>query len=109
MSSISASDYQNACVAFIESALKHPRMYFDSLKELETLLRGHETAFQQLGGITANESFHVQFADWLLKTKQLSGAAGWAEAIESLAEQDESDPEAVFGELVRQFFSQSNS
>ncbi|GAB5444716.1 MAG: hypothetical protein Fues2KO_50650 [Fuerstiella sp.] len=104
MSRFSNADYRNACIEFIDTAVTYSEMYFHSLRELELLLRGHEAAFQQLKLISSDDSFHRHFSEWLLTTYQLSSAAGWAEAIESLAESKQLEPQVIFRNLVTEFF-----
>lgn len=104
MSSISASDYRSACAEFIRGAVQKPRMYYASLADLQAQLRGHATAFQQLGAINRGESFLSAFAAWLYRTKGASGAAaGWAILIEEMAAATGADPDAVFRVQVEEF------
>ena len=106
MSLISDSKYRNACTDFIKNALLRPRMYFSSLKELEAIMRGHGTAFDQLGLINRDSSFHSSFGDWLYENKGASSSSGWADAIESLASTKGHDSEKLFSTLVREFLGQ---
>ena len=106
MTSISVSDYQNGCSKLIREAVRRPRMYYRSLDELEAVLSGHQIAFEQLGVISRDQSFQTCFVDWLYRTMNASGSAGWACAIESLASARGDDAESVFAELVEQFLSQ---
>ncbi len=108
MSLISDSKYRKACTDFIENALLRPRMYFGSLKELEAIMRGHGTAFDQLGLIDRDSSFHSSFGDWLYENKGASSSSGWAYAIESLASIKGDDSEKLFSMLVREFLAHWN-
>ncbi|HHH27292.1 MAG TPA: hypothetical protein ENK57_02940 [Polyangiaceae bacterium] len=90
----------------IDAALLRPRMYFRDLEHLESSLRGHAWAFDQLGLVERGESFGPRFSEWLYKEKGSSGAAaGWAYAIRELAEVAGFDAEKLFNELVREFLS----
>jgi len=103
MSSISAFDYRSACAEYIRGAVQRPRMYYRSLADLEAKLRGHATAFQQLGIIKRDEGFSRSFAAWLYDNRGVSGAAGWAVAIEELASATRADPDTVFRVQVEEF------
>ena len=105
MTSISVSDYRRKCAEYIREALKRPRMHYRSLEELEAILSGHQIAFEQLGVIGREESFHQEFVEWLRRTRQAPGSAGWACAIKSLTI-EEADPEQLFGKLVEEFLEQ---
>jgi hypothetical protein len=79
-------------------------MYYSSLSEFEATLRGHATAFQQMGVISRDEGFSTCFADWLCRVKAASGAAaGWAVLINELAAAASADPDVVFREQVQEF------
>jgi len=106
MTSISASDYRMACADLINNAVLRPRMYFKTLSEFEAIIRGHQAAFEQLKSIDRSESFHECFSEWLQQNMDSSGAAGWAYAIEVLAEQTGKDPEVLFCNLVPKFLEQ---
>lgn len=108
MSSISVSDYRRACGDLLDDALLRPRTYFRSLEELEAIMRGHRTAFEQLGLIAGVESFHACFSDWIRDNTGTSASAGWAYAIEELASKRCDDPEEVFSEVLRSFLAQWN-
>ncbi|MEJ7595483.1 MAG: hypothetical protein WKF77_28540 [Planctomycetaceae bacterium] len=108
MLSISASDYRKACREVVQSALKRPQMYFESLRELEAIMQGHATAFSQLASIVREETFHSQFSDWLFKLKGLSCAGGWAYAIEEQCKESGDDPVKVFGEYAGRFLDEWN-
>lgn len=108
MTSISASDYRHRCSDYIREALGRPRMYYRSLEELEAILSGHQLAFEQLGAINRDDSFHHQFVEWLRQTRQASASAGWAGAVESLA-LEKVDSEVLFAELVVEFLTNWDS
>jgi hypothetical protein len=78
-------------------------MYFRSLEELEAIMRGHATAFDQLGIINREDSFHSCFGYWLYDNTDTSSASGWAHAVELLASNKGDDPVEVFSRLVRRF------
>lgn len=106
MRTLSLSDYRKASAELIEAAIHRPRMYFRTLSELEALLRGHEAAFEQLRVIDRCESFTQHFITWVSQTTGASGAAGWAYALEQIAERSGDDPETLFAEYVRRFLSE---
>lgn len=109
MSLTSGSKYRKACSDFIENALLRPRMFYSSLKELEAIMRGHGTAFDQLGLMGRDSSFHSSFGDWLYEKKGVSSSSGWAHAIKSLASIKGDDPEKLFSILVREFLATWNA
>ena len=106
MLSISASDYRKACKELVHSVLKHPRMYFEALREFESVMQGHATAFGQLASIDREEMFPSQFSDWLYKHKGLSCASGWAYALEEQCRQSGDDVLKVFGDYANRFFDE---
>lgn len=106
MSSTSESDYRNASVNLVQSALRHPRMYFDSLGEFEVFLRGYDTAYGQLLAVDREDLFHSQFSDWLHEKEGLSCASGWAVAIEEQCTKTGEDTVLAFGRYVNSFFTE---
>lgn len=103
MPSSSGADYRGACAEYLTAALLRPRMYFESLPPLESALGGHETAYAQLGLIGEEESFNKAFGAWLRRAHGVSGAAGWARAIMTLADRQGVDAETLFATEVRSF------
>ena len=103
---ISVSKYQDCCAELVREAIRVPRMYYRSLRELESAIFGHQFAFQQLGAITRDQSFNSCFREWVYCTTDVSCSGGWALAIETLASNRRDDPEALFGELAERFLSQ---
>ena len=117
MSSPSSADYREACIAFIDEALKRPTVWFEDLHSLAAMMIGHQVAFEQLTSktgaptFTNTVSFHSQFSQWLSEQKKLTAAAGWAFAIEAqVSEIELSDHELfdkrveIFNEYVHEFF-----
>lgn len=110
MTSISVSDYRPACADLVRDAIRVPRMYYNTLHELEVMLSGHRFAFQQLGAIENKQSFNFAFAHWLYETKGASAASGWAYAIEDLIAEEGEDRDRIFAELAEEFLREwSNS
>lgn len=103
MLSISVSKYRKCCADFLEKVLYRPQMYFRTLDELEAIMRGHATAFDQLGIIDRDKSFHSCFGDWVYSKTGVSSESGWAHAIESLASVEGTDSVKLFSKLVRSF------
>lgn len=81
-------------------------MYFEELRDLELLLIGHGTAFNQLDVISPGESFHRCFSDWLRYSKGYECASGWAFAIESNSPSRNNSLFDEFRELVTDFLSE---
>lgn len=107
MLSISDSDYRSACVELLRGAVLRPSMYYSALSQFEAMLRGHSTAFQQMGVITRDEGFSSVFAEWLYEVKGASGAsAGWAVLIDEMASVANEDPDVVFRDLVQEFLEE---
>ena len=105
MSSISDSDYTRLWAELIRNAIARPRMYFNSLKELESIMRGHAMAFDQLGAGLGGQTFHGEFGNWLARLG-LSACSGWAYAIQEKAEQEGSDAETLFIDFAREFLEE---
>jgi hypothetical protein len=104
MQSISASNYRKACKEFILSALKRPQMFFASLEEFQSVLRGHETAFGQMTQMHRTEMLHDQFSNWLFDRFGLSCSGGWAYAIEQQCKETGDDSVRKFGVYITAFF-----
>ena len=84
-------------------------MYFRTLGELELILFGHQCAFEQLKVIDRDQSFNYCYSQWLYDTREVSGSAGWAYAIESMASANGDDAEALFSQLSEEFLRQWNA
>ena len=104
MSSISVSDYRQACADLIKTALKYPHMYFATLGEFETFLRGYDAAYGQILSLDRNELFNNQFSDWLREHLGLSCASGWSIAIEGKFLGLDKNCVEVFEKYVNLFF-----
>jgi hypothetical protein len=103
MTSISDSEYRQNIASLVKGAIARPSMYYHGLSDLESLLDGHWMAYEQLCGLTRENSFGWCFSEWLYKTRSLSGAAGWAHAVTRLAKNTGRDPDLLFAELVNEF------
>jgi hypothetical protein len=103
MSSISVSDYRQACKELLKSVMHRPQMYFETLRELELIMQGHATAFEQMMGTDQNEMFPSQFRNWLHIHEGMSCSGGWASAIEERCRQSGESDLDVFKLYVNQF------
>ena len=100
----SMTSYRAACREFLDSASRRPGMFFRGLADLEMLLHGHGIAFLQLGVlIDSADTFNDRFGAWLRTVRSCSLAAGWAVAVEALAEREGLDPVELFFELEAEF------
>ena len=104
MKSTPATSYRAACRAFLDSASRRPGMFFRDLSGLEMLMHGHGIAFLQLDALTdSSETFNERFGAWLRAARNSSLAAGWAVAVEELAEQEGVDSFELFFKLEEAF------
>lgn len=104
MTSPSVSRYAGFCRSFFASVERRPLMYFSRLADLETIMHGHGLAFIQLGVVDdRSATFNHRFGEWLMTTGASSSAAGWAVAVESLANARAVDPIGLFFELLDEF------
>ncbi|PQO28613.1 hypothetical protein DTL21_28905 [Bremerella cremea] len=78
-------------------------MYYRELTEFETMLAGHQYAFQSLGIIDTADGFNTCFRNWIEEMTAQSCARGWGSAIENLAKTKASTTQELFAELADEF------
>ena len=78
-------------------------MYFRRLSEFQNQMHGHGTAFVQLGLAGDSPTFNEAFGEWLAASRGCSVAAGWAVAVEQLADATDAEAATLFFELVEEF------
>lgn len=80
-------------------------MYYLALSSFEAFLRGHATAFSQVGILKDDdEDFSSAFAMWLYMQKGAGGAsAGWAILIDGFAAASGANPDHLFRDLAEEF------
>lgn len=104
MTSTSVSSYQSACRTFLDTVNERPGMFIKTLSDLELLMHGHSIAFDQLDLITdRSKTYNDAFGQWLYECKGCSAAAGWAIAIDGLADEQNVDAIELFFALQEEF------
>ena len=89
--------YRDMVRSMLQEVMQRPRMYFQTVAELETLTWGHFMACAQLLSDDCGPSFPRAFADFLGFHNVIeSGAAGYAVALEATSERDGRSTEQLF-------------
>ena len=106
MTLISDFNYRQYCKDFIVDVLARPKMYFQTIDELESIMRGHQVAFDQIGAIGDGKTFHGCFSDWVFNKYQVSCSSGWAYAIKVISCDQGVEPIDLFSDYIDIFFSE---
>ena len=98
------SRYLHCLADWLLQIASRPGMYFADLRELETLLLGHEHAFHQLGMVDGG--FHRRFCSWLREEQGVrSTSAGWAVALLAAEDNDQKAATRLFFDRAARFLT----